>query len=189
MDDRGPVFVISGVVGAGKSTVSDALMSRFSRSIHIPLDDVRSWVVKGYADPTEPWNDETELQFRLAREGAARMARNYSDAGFAVALDDVIWPHEVEELFAPVLTGHDFYRVFLHAPLEVTLQRNATRSNKNFDTAVLEGTIRMLHERVDPEAGHWSGWLIHDTARMTIEETVEAILRCASIEAQYRGLP
>lgn len=172
----GPVFVISGVPGTGKSSVCEALMSRFDRGIHIPLDDIRSWMVKGYADPTKPWNDETELQFRLSREGAARMARSYSDAGFAVAIDDVVWPHEVEELFAPVLAGRGFYRVFLHAPLEVTLQRNATRSNKSFDTAVLEETIRMLHGRVDVRNEQWSGWLVLDTSRMTVQETVAAIL-------------
>jgi chloramphenicol 3-O-phosphotransferase len=175
----GPVFVISGVVGTGKSSVSAALMGRFERGIHIPVDDIRSWVVAGYADPNKPWNDETDLQFRLARGGAAHMARSYSDAGFAVALDDVLRPHEVDEIFTPVLTGRALIRVLLYAPLEVVLHRNATRTNKDFDTSVLEDTIRMLHEQVDPDAEHWPGWLVLDTSRMTIDQTVEAILEYA----------
>jgi predicted kinase len=171
-----PVYVISGVPGTGKSSVSMTLMERFPRGIHIPVDNIRSWVVTGYADPTKPWNDETARQFRLAREGAARMARDYSDAGFAVAIDDVLWPNEVEDIFAPILTDRPFHRVFLHAPLDVTLARNATRTNKNFDTAVLEDVIRMLHARVDPSSDRWPGWLLLDTSTLTLAQTVDAIL-------------
>lgn len=173
---RSPIFIVSGVPGAGKTSLSQALMQRFSRSIHIPVDSIRSWVVEGYADPTRPWNDETERQFRMAREGAAEIARRFNDAGFAVAIDDVLWPHEVEAIFAPALPGRPLHRIFLHTPLEVTLRRNATRTNKSFDTAVLEETIRMLHARVDPAHEHWSGWLVLDTSEMTPAQTVEAVL-------------
>src|SRR5438309_103337 len=114
----GPVFVISGVPGAGKSSLSRALMERFARSIHISVDDIRSLVVEGYADPTRPWNDETDLQFRMARESAAEMARRYSDADFAVAIDDIIRQHEVEDVFMPLLGGRSIIRILLHAPLE-----------------------------------------------------------------------
>lgn len=175
-----PVFVISGVPGTGKSSVSIALMERFPRGIHIPVDNIRSWMVKGYADPTKPWNEETELQFRLAREGAARMAREYSEAGIAVAIDDVLWPREVADIFEPLLQDRPFHRVVLHAPLEITLARNTSRTNKNFDTSVLDDTIRMLHARLDPRPDRWPGWLLLDTSALTLAQTVDAILAHAA---------
>lgn len=178
----GPVFVISGVPGTGKSSVSAALVQRFPRGIHIPIDQIRSWVLSGYADPTRPWNDETESQFWIARKGAARMARSYSEASFAVAIDDVLWPNEVEEIFAPVLGDRPLHRIFLYASLEVTLSRNATRTNKNFDTAALDETIRMLHARVDLSPNRWPGWLLLDTSTLTLEQTVDAILARASMK-------
>jgi chloramphenicol 3-O-phosphotransferase len=178
-----PIFIISGVPGTGKSSVARALMGRFPRSIHLPVDSIRSWVVQGYADPTKPWDDETDLQFRLARSSAAEMARRYNDEGFAVAIDEVLWPHEVEDIVAPSLSGRHLYRIVLHAPIEVTLHRNATRTNKRFDTAVLEDTIRMLHKRLDPAAEGWADWLVLNTADMTIGETVDAILAYSSFAA------
>ena len=176
----GPVFVISGVPGAGKSSVAAALMGQFPRGIHIPVDTIRSWVVNGCADPTRPWNSETERQFRLARENAARMAADYSDAGFAATIDDVLWPRDVKDILVPFLGQRPIHRAFLHAPLDVINHRNSTRTNKNFDTAVLEDTIRMLHARVDLDPAGWPGWLLLDTSTLTLPETVNAILTYAA---------
>jgi tRNA uridine 5-carbamoylmethylation protein Kti12 len=171
-----PIFVISGVPGIGKTSVSTALMGRFPLGIHIPVDDIRAWVVSGYADPTRPWTEETERQFALARMEAAVMARRYSEAGFAVAIDDVIWPAEVDRYITPRTGDRPLHRVLLHAPLDVILRRNTMRTNKSFDTSVLEETIRRLHANLDPRPERWPGWTVLDTSRMTLDATVEAIL-------------
>jgi hypothetical protein len=48
-------------------------MRRFSFGIHIPIDDLREWVVSGMAQAVPLWTEETERQFRLARHSAVQI--------------------------------------------------------------------------------------------------------------------
>ena len=66
------LFMITGTPGAGKSTVATALMQRFPFGIHVPVDDIRDWVVSGIAYPGRDRSEETTRQMHLARQGAAR---------------------------------------------------------------------------------------------------------------------
>jgi predicted ATPase len=181
MDEQHPIFIISGGIGAGKTTISHQLMERFPRGIHIPVDNLRSFVVSGYADPTKPWTDETDLQFRLACESAAEMARRYADAGFAVAIDDILAPDEAEELFVSRLPRSRVHKVFLQPSLDIALHRNATRTNKRFDTSVLIETLRLVNERLSVFPYAEKGWHVIDTSERTVDETVDLILMGAGL--------
>jgi shikimate kinase len=165
------IFVVSGSPGAGKSSVSRAIASRFPRGVHVPLDDMRELVVSGIAHPVLEWTDETTRQFRLARENAAFIAQNYAREGFVVALDDVIVPPE--DSFA-ALEPHS---VLLRASLETLLSRSATRTNKTFDPSFLEPTIRHLHAELEVvPASALEGWFVLDSSELTLEQTVDRIL-------------
>jgi adenylylsulfate kinase-like enzyme len=45
------ILLLTGLPGAGKTSVATALLQRFPFGIHIPVDDVRKWVVSGIAHP------------------------------------------------------------------------------------------------------------------------------------------
>lgn len=169
--------MITGTPGAGKTSVATALMRRFPFGLHIPVDDLREWVVSGLADPVPVWMDETTRQFRIARQAASHTARLYASEGFAVAIDDVIFPHEAEEMFARPLSDFTLHKVLLQPNVEAALSRNATRTNKSFDTAGLAGLIRKIHDMMPASVYARAGWTIIDSTHLGVEETVDEILK------------
>src|SRR5437763_326435 len=112
------IYIFSGVPGAGKSSVSRALMQRFPAGLHIPVDDLREWVASGRADPIPEWTPETTRQFRLARRSAAQIALVYAGAGFAVAIDDVVFPAEAQALFVEPLAAFPVRKILLRPDLQ-----------------------------------------------------------------------
>jgi chloramphenicol 3-O-phosphotransferase len=170
------IYLISGVPGSGKISVSMALMRRFSNGLHIPVDSIREWIVSGIAHPVPVWTTETSRQFLLARRTAAQAARIYADAGFAVAIDDVIFPGEAEELFIEPLSNFPIHKILLLPSLQVALARNASRTSKNFDTASLIQTITELYRNVNADSFEENGWAVLDNTDLSIEQIVEQIL-------------
>jgi predicted kinase len=174
--EKPPIFLITGTPGAGKTSVSIALMKRFPFGLHIPVDDLREWVVSGLADPVPVWTAETTRQFRIARQAALAMARLYLEAGFAVVIDDVIFPAEAQEMFVVPLPDYTIHKVLLKPSVATAQSRNATRTNKTYDTSSLVELIGMVHKMMPPSVYARAGWTIINSTRLTLDETVDAIL-------------
>ena len=170
-----PIFVISGPPGAGKSSVARALAMRYPFGMHIPIDDLREWVVAGVAHPVPAWTDETSRQFHLARTGAARLARLYAQAGFAVVLDDVMFPEAYDQSMAPELRGLRVVRIVLLPAEAIAQQRNRERTGKSFTPSFLVETIRDVHASMQQADFAAAGWHVLDNSSQSLEETVQAL--------------
>ena len=169
-----PVFVITGQLSAGKSTVARTILERFPFGYHIDVDGIREMVSSGLASPLE-WTDETSRQFALAVRGCAALARVYADAGFAVAIEGGIDPELVEAALTEHGLRNRMVGVVLHPPLEVALERNRSRQTKAFDTSILEGVMRQIDADLRRDAAR-PGWHEIDNGDEPVVATVDRIL-------------
>lgn len=168
-----PIFIVSGPPASGKTTLCAALLSRFERGLHIPVDDLRLWVVQGLSDSV-PWTEETERQFQAAEESACAVARRYHADGFAVAVDHCRNPERLDAVTSGGLASLAVVKVLLLPSLDINLERNRNRTNKAFDPEVLTETIRFTNDAYRRSMS--SGWLTLDNSSLSPAETADLIL-------------
>jgi chloramphenicol 3-O-phosphotransferase len=167
--DAAGVLLITGMPGAGKSTVARALALRFDRAAHIDIDMVfHHFTVNGKADPADQ-DAEAAAQGMLAVRNAAAMARNYADAGFACVLDGAIAERAQVMACAREVSPHRLYLVVLAPPLRVSEERDAVRSGKN-----VAAHFRHLHPVMHEQLNGLGLWL--DTSEQVPRQSVTAIL-------------
>ena len=183
-----PIFVLTGQLAAGKSTLSRALLGRYPLGYHVDVDGIREMVTSGLASPLE-WTDETDRQFGLAIRASAAIARLYSDAGFAVVVEGGMDPASVEVALDEHGLRDRMVGIVLHPRLEVALDRNRSRRSKSFDTAILEGVMREIEEDL-ARNGARPGWHVLDNSDESVESTVERILALTRMQPrETAGIP
>ena len=178
MHDPGPlIFLVSGIPGAGKTTVSRALAERFERGVHIEADALHRMIVSGAEWPTPPApSGEALRQISLRYKHAASLARSFYEAGFTAVIDDVALGALLEE-YRSHLQGLQSYLVVLAPRVDVVAARDAGRTKNVFDTwGYLDGVLRETMAGV----GMWV-----DTSEMTVEQTVGDILRRVPAEGRF----
>ena len=90
MEHQPVIYLITGPMASGKSTVARLLASRFERGVHLEGDVFRRSVVGGRAEMTPDASPEALEQLRLRYRLGAAAADIYFEAGFTVALEDVV---------------------------------------------------------------------------------------------------
>ncbi|MCU0316653.1 MAG: AAA family ATPase [Fimbriimonadaceae bacterium] len=167
------IYLVSGPPAAGKTTLCQELARRLSLVVHIPVDDVRLWVVQGLADSV-PWTEETERQFQVAEEAVAAMASTYYHHGFDVLVDHCRNLPRLDQVVKTYWAGLPVVKVCLLPDLEENLHRNATRTNKDFPASVLVETIEGINPAVRANPGQ--GWLSIDNTSLSAVETADLVL-------------
>ena len=167
----GPIFFLTGAPGVGKSTTANALANRFRKAIRFDVDYFRALVISGLKQPTSGWDEETELQFRLAHQAVGAIAKTYSDAGFAVVAEHCSSNDMVQEFLAYSEGG---IVVCLKSTMDTNLARNLMRTEKSFDPKDIEHFVVSMGDSLYRE---FEGkFTVLDTTNLTVDEAVDEIL-------------
>lgn len=164
------LFLITGIMAAGKSTVAQRLAERLPRSVHLRGDAFRKMIVSGRAEMTGALSDEAAGQLELRYRLAADAARGYLEAGFWVVYQDVIVGESLPRVI-DALPAAPLFVVVLCPDAEVAAARDHERLKTGYSEAfTAEAFDRTLRDET-PRLGLWL-----DTSALSVAATVDTIL-------------
>jgi Adenylylsulfate kinase and related kinases len=170
------IFLITGIMASGKSTVAQLLAERFEKSVHLRGDIFRKMIVNDRRE-VRPEAEEGELdQLRLRYRLAAQAADAYYQEGFTVIVQDVVVGRMLNDMVS-FIRSRPFYLVVLCPDAEAVAEREKNRSKKGYGiwtVSELDGVLR----QETPRIGMWL-----DSTALTPEQTVDEIWRRAENEA------
>ena len=164
------LFLITGLMASGKSTVAQALAQRFPKSVHLRGDSFRRMIVNGQAPMSFELTDVAKAQLALRYDLSVQAAKGYFDAGYTVVYQDLILGPTLAEVVAK-FEGYPLEVVVL-APDAETISRRETRRNKSGyrNRAEIDQFERVLREET-ARVGLWV-----DSSGLTVSQTVDRIL-------------
>jgi len=175
--EHAAAYLLSGMPGAGKSTVARLLALHFDRSAHLDIDMVyHHFTVAGLVPPAEPAS-EAGGQALLAAVNAAGMARNYVAAGFVCVLEGAITRRSHILACQQAVAPHPLHLVVLAPAAEVSEERDARRSGKH-----VAAHFRHLRPVLDSELAGLGLWIDNSnqsplgTAQMILAHRAQAVL-------------
>jgi broad-specificity NMP kinase len=161
-------FLITGIPGAGKTTVSHLLAERFPRAAHIEADRLHQLIVSGGLWPDQEPHDEAMQQLELRARNAALLADSFDQAGFVPVIDDIVVVRERLAIYTDRLPS--LHVVVLAPRVEVALERDDKRGYKR----VGERWKHLDAEQRDALTAPGIVWI--DSSDQSPEQTVDAVL-------------
>ena len=171
--------IVSGMPGAGKSTVTALAARLLPRAAQVRGDEVNRMVLSGRVWFMGEPADEALRQDELCNRNMCSLANNFVDFGFTVFMDTVVADRAELDFLVGLLAPRPVRLVTLAPGVEVCQQRNAARDpDERFE---FNGYHR-LDAGMRRDLGDVGWWF--DTSALTPTETAEQLVREAADRAQ-----
>jgi len=151
------IYLITGVMTSGKSTVAELLASKIVNSVHLRGDIFRTMIVSGRA--------EMHLRYGLT----ADVARTYYDSGFSVVMQDNYYGEELSKIL-DMLGDRSVHVIVLCPNVKTVKKREASRGKVGYIGFTRE-TLHADFMRETPKIGFWP-----DTSDQSPEQSVRLVL-------------
>jgi GrpB-like predicted nucleotidyltransferase (UPF0157 family)/cytidylate kinase len=167
------IYLLTGPMAAGKTTIARLLAARFARGVYLEGDFFRRSIVRGREEMTPELSPAALEQLRLRYRLAASAADAYYEAGFNVALEDVVAGPLLGE-YRVMIRSRPCHVIVLLPSVEAVAARERGRQQKGYT----HWTVEQLYEGFVTTTPRIGVWL--DTTNLTAHETVDAVLASTS---------
>ncbi|MGA2932665.1 MAG: AAA family ATPase [Acidimicrobiales bacterium] len=122
---HGPLFLLTGSPGCGKTTVAPLVADLHDPSACLDLDWFFAKLRRGVI---EPWREEAHAQNRVVLRAAAEAVATFAEGGYFTVAEGILYPFMLD-LFVAACEPHgiDVNYAVLRAPIGVVQQRVQSR--------------------------------------------------------------
>lgn len=163
------IYLITGLMASGKSTVADLLAAKFPKSVHLRGDLFRKMIVNGRAEMSEHPSADALAQLDLRYRLTAQATREYHKNGFTVIVQDNYYGEKLP-YFLSLLSPDETRVVALCPSAEVIRLREKKRGKTGYTGFDVDALYDEFMKNT-PRIGLWI-----DSSALSPEETVAAIL-------------
>lgn len=164
------IYLITGVMACGKSTVAELLACKMDKGVHLRGDVFRRMIVSGREEMSVQPSEEAIHQLYLRYNLAANAAKMYYDNGFTVVLQDNYYgaglSHIIEQF-----NGYPVKIIVLCPTVEVVKKREETRGKIGYSGFTVENLYSDFLKET-PKIGFWL-----DNSEQSSEQSVHDILQ------------
>jgi predicted kinase len=164
--------IVSGMPGAGKSTIGALAARLLPRAALVKGDDVNLMILSGAVWFMGEPRDEAARQYELCKRNMCALANNFADFGFTVFMDTVVQDRAMLDLLLALLSPRPVRLVILAPGAEVCRHRNETRAP--IEQFAFDGYDE-LDADMRRDLGDAAWWF--DTSALSPAETAEQLVR------------